>query len=216
LHDSREEKLRSLLFFLGALLVLGVAGCGEKKTGEEPAATTAQETQEAPSAASQLPPADVTAKPGTEVGTEPVTMPLAGLYIRPFFDAKGTVTELSVAVGGKFSVGVWAETVAPYQTNAAQYRLELPAGVRVTSTQELAAKSVSMGNYATNFQIAYDCQPSGRFLIVEYLCVADPEFKGGEVKVNPGFDAQGSPYLGFSTCDFVLAPSEGGSAMLKK
>jgi hypothetical protein len=215
LHDSREEKLRSLLFFLGALLVLGVAGCGEK-TGEESTATTAQETQEAPPAASQLPPADVTAKQGTEVGTEPVTMPLAGLYIRPFFDDKGTVTELSVAVGSKFSVGVWAETVAPYQTNAAQYKLELPAGVRVTSTQELAAKSVSMGNYASNFQIAYDCQPSGRFLIVEYLCVADPEFKGGEVKVNPGFDAQGTPYLGFSTCDFVLAPSEGGSAMLKK
>jgi hypothetical protein len=207
--------LRSLLFFLGALLLFGVAGCGGEKSGES-AETAVQTTPEDQSAAGQLPPADVTAKPGSEIATEPVTsMPLEGLFIKPYFDGDGTVAEKTIAVGDKFSIGVWGETAAPYTTNAAQYRLELPPGVSVTSINELATKSVSMGNYAENFQIAYDCQPSGRFRIVEYVCVADSEFKGGEVKVSSGVDAQGDPFVGFSTCDFQLAPSGTGSAILK-
>lgn len=213
---GREEKLRSLLFFLGALLLFGVAGCGGDKSGESAATKAAPETQQNPSAASQLPPATVTSKPGDQLGVEPVTSPLEGLFIKPYFDDAGTVTEKSVAVGEKFSIGVWAETAAPYTTNAAQYRLELPPGVRVTSVAELAAKSVSMGNFAENYQVAYDCQPSGRFRLVEYLCVTDPGFMGGEVKVLNGVDLQGSPFVGFSTCDFQLAPSGTGSAILKR
>ncbi len=213
---GREEKLRSLLFFLGALLLFGVAGCGGDKSGESAATTSGQATEENQSAAGQLPPADVTAKPGNEIGTEPVVEPLAGLFIKPYFDDAGTVAETSVAVGQKFSIGVWAETASPYTTNAAQYRLELPPGVRVTSVAELAAKSVSMGDPNENYQIAYECQPSGRFRLVEYLCVADPGFMGGEVKVLNGVDPQGSPFVGFSTCDFQLAPSGIGSAILKR
>jgi len=208
--------LRSLLFFLlGALLVCGVAGCGGEKSGESTA--TADQTTQDQSAAGQLPPADVTAKPGSEIATQPVTsMPLEGLFIKPYFDEKGQVAETSVAPGQEFAIEVWAETAAPYTTNAAQFRLDLPPGIRVTSVVELEAKSVSMGNYAENYQVAYECQPSGRFRIVKYLCVAEPGFVGGEVKVDTGMDAQGSPFVGFSTCDFQLAPSSTGSAVLKK
>jgi hypothetical protein len=131
-------------------------------------------------------------------------------------DDAGTVVEKAVAVGEKFSIGVWAESASPYTTNAAQYRMELPPGVRVTSTAELEAKSVSMGNYAENYQVAYDCQPSGHFRLVEYLCVAEPGFMGGEIKILSGVDAQGSPFVGFSTCDFQLAPSGTGTAILKR
>ncbi len=208
--------MRSLLFFLGALVLFGVVGCGGEKS-EESVATTDSATHQNTSAAGQLPPTDVTSKPGSEIATEPVTsMPLDGLFIKPYFDAEGKVTELSVSPGDKFSIGVWAETAPPYTMNAAQYRLELPPGVRVTSLSELAAKSVSMGNYAENFQIAYDCQPSGKYRIVEYFCVAEPGFVGGEVKVLNGTDAQGSPFVGFSTCDYQLAPAAVGTAILKK
>lgn len=208
--------MRSLLFFLLVLCVSGVAGCGGEKSGES-TATAEQTTPENQSAAGQLPPSNVTAKPGSEIATEPVTsMPLEGLFIKPYFDEKGTVTEMSVAPGQEFAIGVWAETAEPYTTNAAQYRLDLPPGVRVTSVAEMEAKSVSMGNYAENFQIAYACQPSGRFRIVKYLCVAEPGFMGGEVKIDTGLDAQGTPFVGFSTCDYQLAPSSMGSAILKK
>lgn len=208
--------MRSLHFFLGALFVIGIVGCGGEKT-EETAATADQSTQQNQSPAGQLPPADVTAKPGSEIATEPVTsMPLEGVFIKPFLNEEGTATELSVAVGEKFSVSVWAETPAPYTTSAAQYRLELPPGVVVTSVAELAAKSISAGNFATNYQIAYACQPSGRFRIVEYICVAEPGFVGGEVNVLEGADQQGNPYVGFATCDHLLAPSGMGTAVLKK
>lgn len=190
-------------------------GCGGDKSGES--AATASQANQDKSAANQLPPADVTAKPGAEIAREPVTtMPLEGVFIRPYFDEAGTVAQSSVAAGQRFTVGVWAETAEPYTTNAAQYRLEMPAGIRVTSVNEFAARSASMGNYAENFQIAYACQPSGRFRLVEYFCVADAEFKGGEIRVSPGFDGNGNPYIGFSTCDFQLGPAEGGSAMLKR
>ena len=208
--------MRSLLFFLWALLACGVAGCGgEKESGNQ--ASTEATTQKNQSTAGQLHPADVTSKPGTELATEPVTsMPIEGLFIVPYFDDKGELDNKSVAVGEKFSIGVWAETPPSIQTNAAQWRLDLPAGVKITSVAELAAKSVSMGDHVHNFQIAYDCQPAGRYRIVEYMCEAGPEFKGGEVKIQPGVDAQGAPYVGFSTCEFQLAPSSAGSAMLKK
>ncbi len=208
--------MRSLLFFLGALLLFGVAGCGGEKKSEQSAATAEQSTQENQTAAGQLPPSDVTSKPGDQIGVEPVTEPLEGLFIKPYFDDAGTVTETSVAVGGTFAIGVWAESPAPYTTNAAQYRLELPPGVRVTSIVELSAKSVSMGDPAVNYQVAYDCQPSGRFRLVNYLCVADPGFQGGEVKILHGVDPQGDPFVGFSTCDYQLAPSGIGSAILKR
>ena len=212
--------MRSLLFFLWVLLACGVAGCGgEKETAEQASTDTSTEatTEQTQTSAGQLPPADVTSKPGDAIATDPVTdMPIEGLFVVPYFDDKGVLKDKSVAVGETFSIGVWAETPASIQTNAAQYRLELPAGVKVKSVAELAAKSVSMGDYAHNYQIAYDCQPSGRFRIVEYVCVAEAEFQGGEVKVQPGVDAQGAPFVGFSTCDFQLAPSSGGSAMLKK
>ena len=208
--------MRSLFFFLGALFLFGVAGCGGDKSGES-TATADQTTQENQTAAGQLPPSAVTAKPGSEIATEPVTsMPLEGLFIKPYFDEKGVVTEMSVSPGQEFAIGVWAETAAPYTTNAAQYRLDLPPGVRVTSVAEMEAKSVSMGNYAENYQIAYACQPSGRFRIVKYLCIAEEGFMGGEVKIDTGMDAQGTPFVGFSTCDFQLAPSSMGSAILKK
>lgn len=207
--------MRALFFVLGALLVFGVWGCGDQ-SGEKAAETGGQETSENPSASAQLPPADVTSTPGDQLAVEPVeSMPLEGMFIKPYFDVDGAVTEMSVKAGEEFSFGVWAETVEPYTTNAAQYSLDLPSGVRVRSVNEFAAKKASIGSYLDNYQIAYECQPSGRFRLVEYFCVADPEFKGGELKVVPGFDSRGVPYLGFSTCDFQHGPAAAGSATLK-
>jgi hypothetical protein len=44
----------------------------------------------------------------------------------------------------------------------------------------------------------------------------EPGFVGGEVKVLEGMDRQGAPFVGFSTCDFLLAPAGMGTAILKK
>jgi hypothetical protein len=216
LQSRQEGKLRALLFFLGALLVFGVAGCGGDQSGEKAAESGSQETSENPSASAQLPPSDVTSNPGDQVVVEPVTtMPLEGVFIKPFFGDEGTGTELSIAAGERFSFGVWAETPPPYTTAAAQYEVELPPGVRILSVNEFPGKVASIGNYAANYQIAYACQPSGRFRLVEYFCIADPEFTGGDVKVQPGYDSGGNPYLGFSTCDYQHAPAAAGSASLK-
>lgn len=208
--------MRALFFVLGTLVLFGVWGCGGDQSGEKAAETGGQESSESPAASALLPPSDVTQSPGNEVAVEPVeNTPLDGLFIKPYFDADGTVTQLSVKAGQEFSFGVWAETVEPYTTNAAQYSLELPAGVRVLSLREFAARKASIGHYQGSFQIAYECQPSGRFLLVEYFCVADPEFAGGDVNVRPGYDAASNAYLGFSSCDFQHAPAAAGSATLK-
>lgn len=207
--------MRASFFVLLSLLVFGVWGCGDQ-SGEKAAETGGQESSESPPASAQLPPSDVTASSGDQLAVEPVeSMPLEGLFIKAYFDVDGAVTEMSVKAGEKFSFGVWAETAPPYTTTAAQYSLDLPPGVRVLSVNEFAATKGSIGSYQGNFQIAYECQPSGRFRMVEYFCVADPEFQGGEVKVVPGFDSNGAPYLGYSTCDFQHGPAAGGSATLK-
>jgi len=216
LRSRQEGKLRALFLVLGTLLLFGVWGCGGDQTGEKAAETGGHESSESPSASATLPPADVTSSPGNEIAVEPVeSTPMEGLFIKPYFDDEGTVTELSIKAGDRFSFGVWAETAEPYTTNAAQYSLELPAGVNVVSSNVFAAGKATIGRYDGNFQVTYECQPSGRFRIVEYFCIAGPEFKGGEVKVRPGFDSGGNPYLGFSTCEFQHGPAAAGSANLK-
>jgi hypothetical protein len=207
--------LRPLLFFLLGLLCFG-AGCGESKTGGE----TTEETRSTPSdrpAASQLPPAEVTQTPGRELIQEsPLGIPVDGLFLNVYFDEAGTQREHAVSAGETFSMGVFAETIDPYTTNCVQYRLDLPPGIRIAGTSEFAEKSISMGNVQENYLLAYRCQPAGKFRVVEYLCVAEPGFRGGEVQVLAGVPGKGTPFLGFVTCEYNHAAATGGTAILKR
>jgi hypothetical protein len=164
-----------------------------------------------------LPPADVTATPGDAVIADPgQEFPVEGLFLNPYFDEAGTKTELAVAPGAQFKLYIFAETIEPYSTNAIQYRITLPDGVQILGTDEFEHKSVSTGVPTTNYMLAYDCQPPGRFRLVTYLCQATPEFKGGEVQVLDGLLASGISFVGFVSCEFVELRAAGGTATLRR
>lgn len=196
------------------LAVFTWVGCGDKQASQEQPATAG----DAPGAiANQLPPADVTSQPGDamiqESGQE---FPVDGLFLNPYFDDAGTVTELAVAPGATFVVHVFAETVEPYATNATQYRITLPTGVEVTAVNEFEHKSVSTGDPKVSYMLAYDCQPAGRFRLVSYTCRVTGEFQGGEVELGEGLPATGVNFIGFVSCEFVEMRATGGSATLTR
>ncbi len=204
---------RPILFLLSALLI-GAVGCGEKEsTGDQ--AAVAQDA--APSVSSQLPPSDVTDKPGESMIEESgQQFPVEGLYLNPYFDDAGTQTELAVKPDEPFRVHIFAETVEPYSTNAIQYRISFPAGIEVMGNSEFEHKSVSTGDPAVNYMLAYDCQPAGRFRTVTYILRATQEFAGGEIQVLEGLPANGINFIGFVSCEFVEMRATGGSATLTR
>lgn len=200
---------RPLCFFLTVLLV-GVAGCGKD---EAPSEQASQGTT--PAVSSQLPPADVTSKPGEAmIDASEQQFPVEGLYLNPYFDEAGTQTELAVKPGEMFRLHVFAETAEPYHTNAIQLRIGLPEGVDIMGASEFEHKSVSAGDPEQNYMLAYDCQPAGRFRLVTYICSALPEFKGGEIRVIDGMPASGIAFMGFVSCEYVEMRASGGTATL--
>jgi hypothetical protein len=203
--------VRGPLFVLGIVLLLGAEGCQKKSETTESNAPPAGSG----SVADQLPPKDVTSQPGEVIASIDMHTPLEGVYLRPYLDEAGA-TERAVAVGEAFDVYLYSETVEPYSTNAAQFRMDLPPGVKVTGVMETEHRSISMGNYATNYSIAYECQPAGKFLLMTFHCVAEPGFRGGEILIAPGLPGQNESYLGYSTCEYYHAPANGGKATLKQ
>jgi hypothetical protein len=195
---------------LGIILLFAVVGCGKEEAREDAASGGGQ-----PPISSQLPPADVTSKPGDAAVTESAqAVPVEGLFLNPYFDDAGTVTESAVKPGATFTVHVFGEVAEPNSTNAIQYRIEFPAGVEVVATNEFEHKSVSTGDPRVNYMLAYDCQPAGRFRLVTYVCQTTPEFTGGEIKVLEGLPATGINFIGFVSCEFVEMRATGGTATL--
>jgi hypothetical protein len=188
--------------------MVGVAGCGEKKGTEESNASSGSIARD------QIPDSSVTSNPGEALGQNSMNTPVAGVFMRPYFDEAGA-TELAVAVGEEFDIHLFADTVEPYSTNAAQFRMELPPGVTVNSLKETEERSISAGQYDTGYMIAYNCQPAGKFRIITFHCVAAAGFRGGEIKLAPGLGGD-VPYFGFSTCDYMQAPANTGIATLKQ
>lgn len=205
--------MRRPLFFIGAVLLLGLVGCGDKE--QAPAEQAGNSAP--PTVSGQLPPADVTSKPGDAmISDSGQAFPVEGLYLNPYFDDAGTRTELAVKPGEPFRVHIFGETVEPYSTNAIQYRIVLPEGIDVMGTNEFEHKSVSTGDPRVNYMLAYDCQPAGRLRLVTYICNATPEFKGGEIQVQEGLPATGINFIGFVSCEFVELRATGGSATLTR
>lgn len=201
--------MRPLLFFLWAVLFLGVGGCGKKSE------STHASNADKGSIASELPPADVRAKKAQGIiESAAPTPPVEGIYVTPYLDSKGKLTELAVKPGEEFSIYIFAETVDPYQTSAVQYRLDMPDGIRVLGVDEMPQKGVSIGDYRQNYMLAYDCQPAGHFRLATYRCVAQPDFRGGQVVVRDGMQTSGISFLGFTTCDYVEIRATGGTATL--
>ena len=201
---------RPLLFFWAVVLIAGGLGCGEKKATQESNGSSAGSSI----ATNQIPDSSVTSRPGEALGENNMNNPVEGVWLRPCFDESGA-TELAVSAGEEFDVHLFADTVEPYSTNAAQFRMDLPPGVTVSGVRETEERSISAGRYDTGYMIAYNCQPAGKFRIITFHCVAGAGFRGGEIKLAPGLGGD-APYLGFSTCDYMQAPAHTGTATLKQ
>lgn len=192
---------------LAACLVLPISGCSSDNN--DTAAGDDSKTQSTAKAIdsesrSMIPPKEETPEA------------IAGVLIRPYFDAAGGATELAVAAGQSFDLYVFAEYPPPYRVSAAEFRLELPAGVRVVEERKFNDKALTMGNHKTDFVMAFECVPDGKFHLIKYTCAAESAFKGGKIEVAPGVNAIGVSFLGFVTCepDNQKIDAEGGSVTL--
>lgn len=209
---------RPIFALILVVLVIAAGGCGKKEATQEQASASSENAPgtDAP-AAGQLPSSDITSKPGESmIESSGEELPVEGLYLNPYFDDAGAVTELAVKADEPFRVNVFAETIEPYSTNAIQYRLSFPDGIEIMGTNEFEHKSVSTGDPKVNYMLAYDCQPAGRFRLVTYILRATQEFKGGEIKVLDGLPANGINFIGFVSCEFVEMRATGGSATLTR
>ncbi len=185
-------------------------GCGDKKGTQESNATGGTSSI----ATNQIPDSNVTSTPGEALGENSMNTPREGVWMRPYFDEAGA-TELTVSVGEEFDILLFADTVEPYSTNAAQFRMDLPPGVTVNGVTETEERSISAGRYDTGYMIAYNCQPAGKFRIITFHCVAEAGFRGGEIKLVAGVGGD-VPYLGFSTCNYLELAANTGTATLKQ
>jgi hypothetical protein len=192
---------------LAACLVLPISGCSSDKN--DTAAESGSQTQSTAKATdsesrSMIPPKEKTPEQ------------IAGVFIKPYFDAAGSVTDLAVAAGQSFDFYVFAEHPDLYHVSAAEYRLKLPAGVRVVEESRFNDKALTMGNHKTDFVMAFECVPEGKFHLMKYTCAVESVFKGGKIEITPGVNAIGISFLGFATCepDNQKLPAEGGSVTL--
>lgn len=139
--------------------------------------------------------------------------------LRPFFDEAGSDTVKAVTPGKQFEVYVVAQ-YTQHTMNAAQWRLVVPEGVKVTAEHHHDPECLTLGNYAKNFAIVYECQVGDvPYWIVRYDCVADDSFKGGEIRTDQGVPQKGAPFLGFATCGTPSpekVPAMGGSVKLTR
>jgi hypothetical protein len=192
---------------LAACLVLPISGCSSDKN--DTAAEGGSQTQSTAKATDSESRSVIPPKKDTSER-------IAGVLIKPYFDAAGSVTESAVAAGQSFDFYVFAEYPEPYNVSAAEYRLKLPAGVKVVQESKFNDKALTMGNHKTDFVMAFECVPQGKFHLMKYTCTAESPFKGGKIEVMPGVNTAGISFLGFATCepDNRKIKAEGGSVTL--
>lgn len=211
---------RLTVFLLPVLFMMTACGSGGSSGDEgsrtataDPARTTAQTSDPAPEPAT----------PGRSMIPPPGPDAVEGLVIAPYFDADGTVTEMAVEPGKVFSVYICIEHPG-YSMTTAQWRMNVPEGVRVLGEKKVFARSLAIGSWENMYVITYPCQTSGeRMELLEYTCMADEEFQGGEFETvkSTAIDAehtQEAPFLGFVTCGTYpeQVPAYGGTAVLTR
>jgi hypothetical protein len=176
------------------MLLMICTGCGSK---EESAG--GEQTQTASKAGSQTGSHEGESRSMIPDKVEPATT-TEGVFIRPYFDEQGTVTETSVAPGETFTLYVHAEYEEPYHMSAVEYRIGLPAGVRIESSTPFLGKAVVVGDYTKDFILAFGCEPPRKYYLVKYECAVDERFAGGAITLAPGVNEVGVEFLGFVSC----------------
>lgn len=195
-----------LRIFLTLLLVLTVAACGgQDESTEGERAQRADESHDGESR-SMIP--------------EKIERPTAtaNVFIKPCFDEQGTVTELSVAPGETFMLHIRAEYEKPFQMAAAEYRFELPSGIRIVDSKKFTERMMTIGDHHSDFVMAFPCEPPRKFSLMTYTCEVDDTFDGGTIETVPGLNSIGDEFLGFVECPPTSGkiPASGGVVTIKK
>jgi len=181
------------------IAVLSVIGCGGKQ--QESAGDTSSGQSESESR-SMIP--EKVEKPSEIVGVSLV----------PRFDEAGNLSEFAVAKGQRFEFFVIADVPEPFHTSASQFSVELPAGVTVVGTVNFHDRALTMGDYLSDYAMAYQCAPPGKFYLVKFTCETDATFAGGMIRTREGVTGEAKPYIGFVTCEEERLPAAGGTATL--
>jgi len=201
---------RFSVLIVGSFLLLG-AGCGG---GGEPA-QTAGGGHEAPAGDA----VKVPDTPAREAIPEalPVAAETEGVAIYPSFAIDSTVTDLAVAPNTPFEIYVHVTYPEPWHMMSLQYRLALPAGVRILGEQKFEARALTMGDVQQGFSMAFGCRDPGTFYIMKYICVAEESFSGGTIETTAGVMPNGETLIGFASCETDqpgIVHSRGGSVTL--
>jgi len=191
-----------------------VAGCGG---GGEQAETSAEghEVSHAGDAA------EMPAGEAREAIPEalPVPTETEGVFIYPSFAADSAVTSLAVSPGASFDLYVLVKYPEPWHMMAAQYRLALPTGVRITGEQKFDARALTMGSPEQGVSMGFGCRDPGRFHIMKYMCIADENLADGKIETAAGVMASGETLLGFANCEVdqpTVVHAHGGSVTLSR
>lgn len=200
---------RLIVGFVAVLCLFSpLAGCGGGDDGE--AESTAQTSTPATTPEGQSRPAipDREEKPDY----------VEGAFVSPFFDEAGTVSELAVTAGEKFTLYVFAEVPPPFQISAAEFRFDLPDGVTVINHETFGPRVLTMGTHNSDFVMGFECLESERIYLIKFNCIAGDDFAGGDIVMTPGVNASGATYLGFVSCqpETRRLPARGGKATLTK
>lgn len=183
--------MRLLVALFGVLLI---AGCGTER--EDNAQTTRQ------SASAERPPQPTPNPPRTESREmiPDVDIIPEGVSLRPFFDEAGTVTELAASVGDEVNIFIYIETPEPIRASACAFRMVIPAAVDLMRERKFADGTLSIGNWDTNYSLAWPCRPVGRFWVVHYVFTVTDSFSGGEFTTTDGFAENATMFIGLGTC----------------
>jgi hypothetical protein len=139
-----------------------------------------------------------------------------GAFINPYFDEEGQTSQMAVAPGETFTLYVFAEAPEPFHISAAEFRFDVPAGIKVIDKETFGERVLTMGDHAADFVMGFECHEPGKFYLMKYSCLVEDGFKSGDFTMTPGVNASGAAYLGFVACqpETRRLPAEGGKAVL--
>ncbi|MDH3198585.1 MAG: hypothetical protein OEO21_10135 [Candidatus Krumholzibacteria bacterium] len=165
--------------------------------------------------------AEDTGEPPREAIPEamPVATETEGVSIFPSFAADSALGTLAVSPDVPFDLYVLVEYPEPWHMMSLQYRLVLPAGVRIVGEQRFEARALTMGEPEQGVSMAFGCRDPGRYHIMKYVCVAEAGFTGGAIETAPGVMPSGETLLGFANCQVdrpTVVYAGGGSITLSR
>jgi hypothetical protein len=150
----------------------------------------------------------------------PVATETEGVSIFPSFAADSALSTLAVSPDVPFDLYVLVEYPEPWYMMSLQYRLALPAGLRIVGEQRFLARALTMGEPEQGVSMAFGCRDPGRYYVMKYICIVDASFTGGTIETAAGVMPNGEElFLGFANCRVerpTVVYASGGSITLSR